>query len=520
MQDLQPSINQLLDFLKGIWIKKRIIIICSWIICPLGFLYVASLPNQYQSNATVYVDTGSPLRPILQDIALQSDPREEIQMMAQTLLSRSNLETIARESDLDITARTDRQFNDLIDNLSDAITLESTTKDNIFTINYQHRNPNVAQRVVQETLELFVEGSLGNNRRDTDTAGRFLDEQIADYETRLSDAEQRLADFKRKYSDVLPLQGTFYNSLQAYKNELENTQLEIAQTQQQIDTVKSQISSKVSDSFGVRSEGEIGLQTRYDDRIKALEDQLDNLTLRFTDQHPDVIETKALLAQLEQSRDEELQQFLEEQGLASGQPVGELNSQLALEVSRLQSNIASLRVKEKSLESKITSLDSKVDLVPQIEAELASLNRDYGITKKRYEELLSRRESADLSRRAEVSAEEFQFRIIEPPLIPNEPAGPNRIILYSLVLLVGFGVGVAIAFLISQLAPVLVRANQLSDITEYPVWGVVSHLQADSILQRNRSHLVVFGASSGVIVLMYGFLVSAEILNIQLPGVL
>ncbi|MCW8091265.1 XrtA system polysaccharide chain length determinant [Alteromonas sp. ASW11-130] len=521
MQDLQPSINQLLDFIKGIWLKKRFIIICSWLICPIGFLYVASLPNQYLSSATVYVDTGSPLRPILENIAIQSNPREEINMMAKTLLSRSNLETIARESDLDITARTDKQFNQLIDRLSDTIELESTGKDNIYTINFKHRNPNVAQRVVQETLELFVEGSLGNNRRDTDTAGRFLDEQIADYETRLSDSEQRLADFKRKYSDVLPLQGTFYNQLQGLRNDLETTQLEIEQTQRQIDSVKGQMSStKVSDNFGVRTESDTGLKTRYDDRIKSLEDRLDNLTLSYTDQHPDVIETKALLAKLEDSRDEEIRKFMEEQGMDTSQPIGDLNSQLTLEVSRLQSNFASLKVKEKSLQNKIVSLESKIDLVPQIEAELASLNRDYGITKSRYEELLSRRESADLSRRAEVSAEEFQFRIIEPPLVPNKPAGPNRVLLYTLVLLVGFATGIGIAFLVNQLSPVLVRANQLSDITEYPVWGVVSHLHADAITKKNRTRMAVFAASSGVIVVMYGFLVSAEVLNIQLPGVL
>lgn len=521
MQDLQPSIAQFFDLLKGIWIKKRIIIICSWIICPIGFFYVATLPNQYESAAKVYVDTGSPLEPVLTGIAIKSDPKQEIRMMAQTLLSRSNLETIARESDLDITTTTDEEFNSLINDLSNDIKLIDTGKDNIYNIAYENESPAVAQRVVQETLSLFVEGSLGNNRRDTDTAGRFLDEQIADYESRLADAEQRLAAFKRKYSEILPMTGSFYDSLRQLKASLENTQLQIRQARQQIDSMRAQISSsKMADSFGVRNDSSSALQTRYDQRIKSLEDQLDSLMLRYTDQHPDVIETKQLLSSLEDARQEEIDQFLKEQGAEEGQPVGAYNSQISLEVSRLQSEIASLQVQEEDLKGKITELESKIDLIPQIEAEQASLNRDYGITKKRYEELLTRRESADISRRADVSAEEFQFRIIEPPLVPSEPSGPQRLMLYTLVLLIGFGVGVGIAFLLNQLSPVLVRARQLRELTDYPVWGTVTHLEIESIGKENKRRYVVFAASSLALVFIYGALMAAELMNLNLQGVL
>ena len=102
MQNLQQSINLVLDYVKGIWIKKRYVMICSWLICPIGFFYVASMPDQYQSRAVVFVDTRSVLQPILRGLAIQTNPAQEIQMMVKTLLSRSNVEKIARESDLDL----------------------------------------------------------------------------------------------------------------------------------------------------------------------------------------------------------------------------------------------------------------------------------------------------------------------------------------------------------------------------------------------------------------------------------
>ncbi|MEC8903675.1 MAG: XrtA system polysaccharide chain length determinant [Pseudomonadota bacterium] len=519
MQDLQQTLIQILDYIKGVWIKKRYVIIFSWLICPIGFLYVASLPDVYSSKAQVFVDTRSVLQPLLRGLAIQTNPDQEIQMMAKTLLSRSNVEKIARESDLDITTASELEFETLVTKLSDEIKLSSTGRDNIYNISFSNELPSVAQRVVQETLDLFVEGALGNNRKDTDTAGRFLDEQISEYESRLTEAEQRLANFKRQYNDILPLAGTYYSSLQKLNNELESTRLQIKQTQQQTDSLNKQISNaKRNDSFGVTNQEEPTLRTRYDDRIRSLEEELDRLTLRFTDAHPDVVETRALLSSLEQSREKEIEAFLSNEEDDNSAPLSELNREIKLEASRLESQIASLRVKETDLQRKISELESKVDLIPQIEAESSALNRDYDVTKRKYEELLSRKESADLSRRADVSAEDLQFRIIEPPLLPKRPSGPNRLIFYTAVLVIGFGSGIAIAFLISQLNPILIRPKQLLNVSDYPIWGTVTHLNIEQINKTNRNRLLVFLLSSGTILAMYGVLLAAEIMNIDLFG--
>ena len=519
MQDLQQTLIQILDYIKGVWIKKRYVIVFSWLICPIGFLYVASLPDVYSSKAQVFVDTRSVLQPLLRGLAIQTNPDQEIQMMAKTLLSRSNVEKIARESDLDITTSTDAEFEVLVTGLADEIQLSSTGRDNIYNISFSNESPSVAQRVVQETLDLFVEGALGNNRKDTDTAGRFLDEQISEYESRLTEAEQRLANFKRQYNDILPLAGTYYSSLQNLNNELESTRLQIKQTQQQTDSLNKQISNaKRNDSFGVTNQEEPTLRTRYDDRIRSLEEELDRLTLRFTDAHPDVVETRALLSSLEQSREKEIEAFLSNEEDGNNAPLSELNREIKLEASRLESQIASLRVKETDLQRKISELESKVDLIPQIEAESSALNRDYDVTKRKYEELLSRKESADLSRRADVSAEDLQFRIIEPPLLPKRPSGPNRLIFYTAVLILGFGSGIGIAFLISQLNPILIRPKQLLNVSDYPIWGTVTHLNIEQINKTNRNRLLVFLLSSGTILTMYGALVAAEVMNIDLFG--
>jgi len=112
MQDLQATIQQVLDYIKGIWIKKRYIIISSWLVCPLGLFFVSQMPDVYESKARVYADTRSMLQPLLRGLAVQTDPDTEIQMIAKTLLSRPNLEEIARNTDLDIAANSPQEFWD------------------------------------------------------------------------------------------------------------------------------------------------------------------------------------------------------------------------------------------------------------------------------------------------------------------------------------------------------------------------------------------------------------------------
>jgi polysaccharide chain length determinant protein (PEP-CTERM system associated) len=520
MQDLQKTIELLLDYLKGVWVKKRYVIVCSWLICPLGFVYVASLPDTYESQARVYVDTRSVLQPLLRGLAIQTNPQQEISMMVKTLLSRPNLEIIARESDLDVTALTPENYEDMINRLANNITLRSTGQDNLYTIAYSNSDPQMAKTVVQETLDLFVEGALGSSRKDSDSASRFIEAQIDDYENRLSSAEQRVADFQRKYSSLLPDKGNFYQNYTELRGQLEQTELSIKETEQQVKALSGELKGQNSqvDSFAVKpSNSDSILTTRYDARIKSLEEKLDELTLRYTELHPDVIETQNLLESLQEARQEEIDDYLSSSsGDDTSGSVGALSTEIRLEISRLQSLSASLNVRKENYQSKIEELKQKIDLVPQIEAEFTALNRDYGITKRKYEELLSRRESADLSQKADVSSEDVQFRVIDPPLAPLAPTGPNRMLGYTVVLFLGFFAGLAVAFLISQLNPILIRGNQLTALTSFPVLGVVSHLNVKAIRNINRTRILVFAVSSGLILLIYGALMATEVLQIDL----
>ena len=51
----------------------------------------------------------------------------------------------------------------------------------LYVISYNHHNPNVAKNVVQSFLTIFVEGSFGNQKQDSEKAIKFIEEQIKNY---------------------------------------------------------------------------------------------------------------------------------------------------------------------------------------------------------------------------------------------------------------------------------------------------------------------------------------------------
>ena len=518
MKELQQAIEQVRTYIQGVWLRRRYIVITAWLICPVGWIYVYNMPPTFEANAKLYVETSTVLEPLLRGLALRTNSEDEIKLMARTLLSRPNLEKIARATDLDIQAKDEKAFEELINTLQKEIKISASGRENIYVIAYNNPQPQMALKVVQETLNNFVEGRIGSTRADSQTAERFLTDQISDYERRLIDAELRLSDFKKHRMNMLPgNQSDYYSQISEEKKRLEEANLALKELETRLASSKSQLQGE-EPVFGVMpySGSANRPATQFDERIRTLQSQMDNLLIRYTEFHPDVLETKRLLQQLEQQRDAEFealaQMSAENPGQSSNLNQNAVYQELRISVSRLESEVASTRVRVQAYQDRVTALESRLNLIPEIEAEFTGLNRDYDITKSKYEALLARRESMELSRRAEASSQDVQFNVIEPPRVPLTPSGPNRGLFYSLVLLLGLGAGIFMAFVRSLISPVLTSAVQLQSISDYPVFGVVSHTDKHAILKQVRLHFLYFAMLSGGLLLCYAALLSNEVL--------
>lgn len=512
MREIQQALELFNTYLQGVWLRRRYIIITAWLVCPAGWFYVYKMPPTYEASARLYVESSTFLEPILRGLTINTNQRDEINLMARTLLSRTNLQKIARQADLDLQSRTDKEFEALIDALQSEIKVSGTSRENIYSISYTNPQPQIALRVVQETLNTFMENRIGSSRADSQAAQEFLDREIAEYERRLIEAEQKLSEFKKSRMNMLPgAETNYYAQLSAEQQRVESAQLELRELETRLQAARGQLSG-INPGDGSSS----NITTQFDERIKALQAQLDTALIRFTENHPDVLETRRLLDNLVKQREAELAALTETAaGKAGSGFVATQNTlyhELQMNVARLETEVASTRVRVKAFQDKVDSLESRLNLIPEIEAEFTGLNRDYDVTRSKYEALLARREASELARRADASEQDVQFKIIEPPRVPFEPSGPNRRLLYSVVLLLGLGAGLGMAFLRSLISPVLSRASQLSSICDYPVFGVISHTDKAKILRQVRLHFMYFTALTAMLLMFYLVLMSNDIL--------
>lgn len=530
---MQEIIEDILDYLKGIWLKRRFIMVSTWLICPLAWIFISQLDNVYESEARVYADTQSILGPLLKGLTVETNPEVQIRLMIKTLLSRPNLERITRMTDLDVQAATPEEYEELIEDLRTDIIIRKTggRKENIFTITYQNKDPETAKNVVNSALTVFIENTLGENRSDSDSAQKFLDTQIKDYENRLLAAESRLTDFKQKYSDVLPDQyGGYYKKLNVVKEQLKMVDLSLREQETQLASAKTQLDAAPNNINNPQNKikNSNSIQTTYDERISELEATLDSLQLRYTEKHPDVKEVNRRLTHLNEQRAKEIDDFLhstkggDSNNLATSQ--NPVIQQLQIQINQLENQVASTTVRAEDYREQVKELESKIHILPEIEAELTSLNRGYEITKDKYEELLNRKETAQLAQQADESTNPIQFRVIDPPRAPTEPAGPKRVLFLFAITVVGFGVGIGLSLLFSQINPVVTSSSQVSKSTGIPVFGIVSASENLGLQQWHKRKTLIFIASNILLIMLLAFFVvyaiAPEIIKAPIRGVL
>ena len=156
---------------------------------------------------------------------------------------------------------------------------------------------------------------------------------------------------------------------------------------------------------------------------------------------------------------------------------------------------------------------AQANAVPEVETELAQLNRDYQINKENYEKLIGRREAAKLSGDLSSTTEMMSFKIIDPPTMPLTPIGPNRLLLYSVTLGAALLMGVASALLISQVRPTFLSPTELRDRTGLNVLGTVGMNWTEAERNKRRRGQYLFGAALSSLFVAYGAVLAFNMLR-------
>lgn len=495
MDSLKPLIEL---YLQGLWERRWSILGVVWLVCLGGWLAVAMLPNRYTSDAQVYVDTESILGPLMRDIAVSPDIDRQVEMMRRTLLSRPNVEQLVQMTnmDIDLGIEEPRQLEGLIEALIQQVRVTAVAR-NLYQVSYTSTEPERAYRVVDSVLQIFVEQNLGISQRDVDTARGFIDGQITDYERKLREAELGVAAFRQTHAEEL-------GGVERLQRQLESAEANARLLASELDSMiwrRDQLRLRLASTPPFLSAAAAATgPTPAEQRLSALQERLDQLLLTYTEQHPDIRSLRNLIAQAET--------VVEAQ---SGGPDGAtgprvrnvLHDQIAAELEDTELMIVDLRRRIGLVDEEIGRLAARVGIVPEVEADLTRLTRDYAVVLEQYQALIQRRESALMAQRLDAETNRIEFRIVEPPIVPISPSGPPHGILMGAVLLVGLGAGGALAFLRVQFDSSLRTTSQLKEAFGLPVLGAISVVRSSIARRLRMLEIASFGSAVAALLVVF-----------------
>ena len=506
---MDELIGQLATFARGAWKRRWFGLLAAWIVGIVGAAIVLRVPDKYEASARIYVDTQSILKPLMSGLAIQPNVDQQVSMLSRTLISRPNVEKLIRMADLDLGTQSKGTQEALVDRMMSTLEIKSTSRDNLYTLAFRDPNPDKAKKVVQSLVSIFVESSLGDSRKDTDAAKKFINEQIKSYEAKLEAAEGRLKEFKLRNLDLQTSTGPdVAGRVGELAGQYEQAKLELLEAERARDAAKTQLAAEKSQANNVTTRSLLQESTQtiatpeIDSRIDAQKRNLDGLLQRFTEQHPDVIGARRLIKELEEQKRKEV---VELRKTAMAAPLPSSSSSLASqELARMlatsEVQVASLQARVAEYAARYSRARGLIKTAPQTEAEFAQLNRDYAINKKNYEDLVARRESASLSGDLESSAGVADFRLIDPPRVSPQPVAPNRLLLLLGALIAAIAVGVMVSLGISQLRPVFHDGRALTSASGLPLLGIVTLVVSDAAKRKERTDLIKFAAASGSLV--------------------
>lgn len=501
-------LSQLLTVARGMWKHRWLGVLAAWLVTAIGAGVVLSVPDKYEATARIFVDTQSILKPLMSGLAVQPNIEQQVAMLSRTLISRPNVEKLIRMADLDLGSASKSEQDALVDELMRSLEIKNVGRDNLYLLAYRDSSPDKAKRVIQSLVSIFVESSLGNSRKDSDTAKKFIDDQIASYVTKLEEAEARLKEFKVRNIELQSADGKDMTSqLSAVGDQLGQARLELREAENARDSARRQLDAEKNQSANITTrsllqESAMSVATpEIDARIEMQKRNLDGLLQRYTEQHPDVAGTRRLIKELEDVKRKEV---LELRKVAMANPASASSNSLAFqELTRMlatsEVQVASLQARVREYEARFGRARELMKTAPQIEAEFAQLNRDYEINKRNYNDLVARRESASLSGDLDTATGVADFRLIDPPRVSPKPVAPNRLLLLPLALLAGLGAGLGLAFIASQLRPVFYDGLSLRSAVGLPLLGVVTFVPVAGTVKRESSDLKKFlGALLGL----------------------
>ncbi len=443
-----------------------------YIIIPLvlamgvAAVYAKISPRTYLASTTILVTPQKvPVDYVRPTVTSRTEDR--LHSISQEIMSRTRLEKTISEFNLYANETKTLASEEIVELMRKDISVKIGGKEGYFTLSYQGKDPVIVTKVTNQLASLFVEEDLKLREQQAQGTTEFLSQELNATRAKLEEQEKILTDYKQKHLYELPdrvvtnlgvlnqLRQDHQRVSEAVNSALERKlviQKQIAEIQKQTAMIQKQTPEVTKEEVlppstqptpasapqgPADSSGEKVNPAAAAVQMERLRGHLMELRAKYTESHPDVLNTKKAIKDLEKvvaNADKESPgQKTEDNFDPQAVFTKEMEGQLAFTEKEIQN----LKKEESKIRNDIVIYQKRVENAPLRELMMTNLSRDYESAKENYRTLLDKSQHAQQAENLERRQKGEQFRLIDPARIPERPIKPN----VFKVLLAGFALG-------------------------------------------------------------------------------
>ena len=504
--DDQLDIRQMLSVL---WRRRLVIIGTTLFLSLLALLYTAQLTPRYTATTLLTLQTRSEsvvdiqavvsglsadtsvinteieilssrrlIEQVVDRLNLMNDPefnpalREETFSIWQYIDPRTYLSQdwllalgLATPAEpLNEAERLARQRSAVISNVRRALSVSNPRLSYTIEISFESHNPKTAARLANTLADIYLDDQLESKFEATERATGWLSTRITDLRQRLVAAEQAVQDYREEYSIIeAGGQGTVSDQqLSRINLELVEAKAALAEARARYQQIRSR------GRAGAAALGDIlrsPLIQKYSAQEAEIRGRASELSDRYGPRHPDVISVNTELRDIRRTIDLE---------------ISKISQSVENEVQVAEARVETLTESFQQIQDESTDQQGS-------RIQLRELEREAETSRILLETFMSRfKETSN-----QEALQQADARIISEAVPPGGPSYPDTKRMIIIALILSFGAGLGLAFLLEKLDNGYRTPEQLEKALRIRGLGMVPRLSALKLKGQSPSQYVI-----------------------------
>jgi polysaccharide biosynthesis transport protein len=575
-----PPGAMLRDKIRDYWRLRVTFLAVSGLLAVFAVVLAIAWPPTYRTGATILIEQQEIPQELVRS-AISSFADQRVQVISQRVMTTQNLMTLVERYNLYADIRESKPREVLLQKMRNDISLKMISADVIdprsgrptqatiaFTITYQNRFPDLTLKVANELTTLFLNENLTSRTQMAEQTTAFFSEEAGKQQTRIAELDKKLSEYKEKHKDSLPeLAQLNLQVSDRTELELHDAENHIAALDSQEVLLRAQLAqinptSQVYSDTGQRVMG-------VDDRLKTLRSQLADYKARYAPGHPDIVNMEREIAGLEKestaisttgdaarrlseaqaqlARAEEkytadhpdvvrlthlvdvLEKELADQPAVAGAQKAQAHADnpVYIQVKGQLDSLGVERVRAESkrdeLHAKLNDFERRLALAPTVEREYHELARDLESAQLKYQQLLSKQGDVQVSENLETERKGERFTMIEPPLPPEKPVAPNRLLIIAAGFFLSLAAGIGTTAIRDMSDPSVRGFGDVRLMLSVPPLAAIPMIETGAELRARRRRIWLAGvgtvvALGAVVVFVHFYVRPLDVLWITLTG--